>query len=200
VLAYRLVHAATGDALEGSMPLMLKSADPQGQGSALTYARRYSIMAVLGLVPDEDDDGNRAQEASEREQAGPPFGEAASPEVATSVRNAIAWMLDQPVNSEPVTKVLADIERRAGGYLPMIAARAVGHAAAAARTTSEPGSTSAAEAAATAFVASAGASDDTQPVVVPHNGDPAAETVEDKREREDAEAALARVESEGVPA
>ena len=33
---------------------------PQDQGSAITYARRYGVMAVLGLVADEDDDGNAA--------------------------------------------------------------------------------------------------------------------------------------------
>ena len=32
---------------------------PQGYGSALTYARRYSIMAATGIAP-EDDDGNEA--------------------------------------------------------------------------------------------------------------------------------------------
>jgi hypothetical protein len=31
--------------------------DPQGYGSALTYARRYSLMAACGIAP-EDDDGN----------------------------------------------------------------------------------------------------------------------------------------------
>jgi hypothetical protein len=34
--------------------------DPQGYGSALTYARRYSLMAACGIAP-EDDDGNAAQ-------------------------------------------------------------------------------------------------------------------------------------------
>ena len=33
--------------------------DPQGYGSALTYARRYSLMSACGIVP-EDDDGNAA--------------------------------------------------------------------------------------------------------------------------------------------
>lgn len=35
-------------------------ATAQERGSAQTYARRYSIMAVLGLVAEEDDDGNAA--------------------------------------------------------------------------------------------------------------------------------------------
>lgn len=34
--------------------------DPQGYGSALTYARRYSLMAACGIAPEEDDDGNAA--------------------------------------------------------------------------------------------------------------------------------------------
>jgi hypothetical protein len=35
--------------------------DPQGYGSALTYARRYSLMAACGIAP-EDDDGNAASQ------------------------------------------------------------------------------------------------------------------------------------------
>lgn len=34
---------------------------PQGQGSGITYLRRYSLCAALGLVTEEDDDGNAAQ-------------------------------------------------------------------------------------------------------------------------------------------
>jgi len=34
----------------------------QGYGSALTYARRYSLMAACGIAP-EDDDGNAATKA-----------------------------------------------------------------------------------------------------------------------------------------
>jgi len=62
VLNYRLIHAESGEVLEGTMPLMLDKQHSQGLGSAITYARRYSLMAVLGLVADQDDDGNRASE------------------------------------------------------------------------------------------------------------------------------------------
>lgn len=57
-LRYVLGHADTGVTMEGTMPLLSSKQDPQGQGSAITYARRYSICAVLNLVADEDDDGN----------------------------------------------------------------------------------------------------------------------------------------------
>lgn len=35
--------------------------DSQGFGSAITYARRYAYAALLGMAPDEDDDGNASQ-------------------------------------------------------------------------------------------------------------------------------------------
>jgi N6-adenosine-specific RNA methylase IME4 len=56
-LSYRLAHAATGEVLEGTMSLLLSKNDAQGMGSAITYARRYALTAVLNLVSDDDDDG-----------------------------------------------------------------------------------------------------------------------------------------------
>jgi hypothetical protein len=50
----------SGETIDGGM-LHVPAAkqDPQGYGSALTYARRYSLMAACGIAP-EDDDGNAA--------------------------------------------------------------------------------------------------------------------------------------------
>jgi hypothetical protein len=42
--------------------------DPQGYGSALTYARRYSLMALTGICPVDDDDGNAASKAVRDDQ------------------------------------------------------------------------------------------------------------------------------------
>ena len=42
--------------------------DPQAYGSALTYARRYSLCAVLGVVGDKDDDGNAASEVRVKQE------------------------------------------------------------------------------------------------------------------------------------
>lgn len=55
-----LIHSS-GQYISSTMRLHLTKVDAQGQGSATTYARRYAYMAVLGLVADEDDDGNKAQ-------------------------------------------------------------------------------------------------------------------------------------------
>jgi hypothetical protein len=67
----RLIHAETGEDVVSTIPLMLSKDDAQGQGSAITYARRYALMAMLGLVADEDDDGNQASvaHAEDRQRA-----------------------------------------------------------------------------------------------------------------------------------
>lgn len=61
-----LLHTS-GQLIKGTMKLCAAKLDPQGQGAAITYARRFSYMAVLGLVADEDDDGNRATQARQAE-------------------------------------------------------------------------------------------------------------------------------------
>lgn len=50
---------ASGEWIKSHLPLMLVKSDPQGMGSALTYARRYALSAIVGVCQ-EDDDGNRA--------------------------------------------------------------------------------------------------------------------------------------------
>jgi len=54
-------------ASECVMPLD-RQGGPQGMGSAITYARRYSLAAIVGVVADEDDDGNAAQGRTARAQ------------------------------------------------------------------------------------------------------------------------------------
>lgn len=44
----------------GSYPVVM-TGDPKANGSAVTYARRYSLFAALGIYPDPDDDGTAAQ-------------------------------------------------------------------------------------------------------------------------------------------
>jgi hypothetical protein len=49
-----LIHAS-GQWLRSTMDIPLAKHDPQGTGSAITYAQRYSLMATLGLPPMDDD-------------------------------------------------------------------------------------------------------------------------------------------------
>lgn len=53
-------HAETGEYMQSEQVLRMKDANnPQAQGSALTYARRYSLAAIFNLNQ-SDDDGNAA--------------------------------------------------------------------------------------------------------------------------------------------
>jgi hypothetical protein len=54
VLTYHLIHAS-GEVIEGEFPLPPPST-PQAMGSAITYARRYTLCAVTGVAADTDDD------------------------------------------------------------------------------------------------------------------------------------------------
>lgn len=62
--------------------------DAQAQGSATTYARRYGYMAALGLVAEEDDDGQAAPQrqkpAQQRQQ--PQGPKLASPQQQNLIR------------------------------------------------------------------------------------------------------------------
>ena len=58
-LTTTLLHES-GEWLQGTLTMRPSKADPQGLGSAATYARRYALSAILGIVTDDDDDGNMA--------------------------------------------------------------------------------------------------------------------------------------------
>jgi hypothetical protein len=82
VLKYRLLHVASGEYEAGLFPLL--GSTPQQNGSAITYARRYALLAVTGIAAeDEDDDGDAAsgrrtaQRQQPKEQAAAPAGRTA---------------------------------------------------------------------------------------------------------------------------
>ena len=54
-----LAHAS-GEWVRGELAMKPVKTDPQGIGSALTYARRYGLCSLVGIVADEDDDGEAA--------------------------------------------------------------------------------------------------------------------------------------------
>lgn len=54
-----IAHGASDTRVECPVPLLLNKRDMQGLGSAMTYARRYGLLSLTGLAP-EDDDGNAA--------------------------------------------------------------------------------------------------------------------------------------------
>lgn len=55
----QLTHAKSGEYMRSTLSIPLPKADPQSAGSAITYGCRYSLMAMIG-VPPTDDDGEAA--------------------------------------------------------------------------------------------------------------------------------------------
>ena len=73
-----LLHES-GETLRCRVPLIVQKNDMQGYGSAVTYARRYGLMCMAGIAP-EDDDGNDAAKAAPKDEpkrAAPADAEAA---------------------------------------------------------------------------------------------------------------------------
>lgn len=66
------VHESGETYSAGKLHVPAVKHDAQGYGSALTYARRYSLMAACGIAP-EDDDGNAASKRTPAPLAG--YGE-----------------------------------------------------------------------------------------------------------------------------
>lgn len=62
-LTTRILHSS-GQWIEGTASIPVGKVNAHGYGSAITYLRRYSLSAALGVVADEDDDGNKAAEAA----------------------------------------------------------------------------------------------------------------------------------------
>ena len=59
VLQTNLIHISGKVASDNGIPLVSKDAnDPQKLGGSITYARRYGMCALLGIVGEDDDDGN----------------------------------------------------------------------------------------------------------------------------------------------
>ncbi len=69
-LMTRIIHKS-GEWIEGAYPLPT-SGKSQDMGSAITYARRYALFALVGVAAtDEDDDGVDAQNAAPTKRAAP---------------------------------------------------------------------------------------------------------------------------------
>lgn len=65
-----LLHSESGEYMRGTFKMTPSKNDPQGQGSVITYQRRYALGAILGLNIDEDDDGNAGSAPTAKETKG----------------------------------------------------------------------------------------------------------------------------------
>lgn len=120
-LRYVLRHVS-GEVESETMPLLVQKADPQGMGSALTYARRYSLSAALNLVADEDDDGNSA--SRRQEPLGPPQGVEAGADLKAQIGPSLKKILGGDIEraKDLYKKITVDL---GVSYMPVAAAQAL---------------------------------------------------------------------------
>jgi hypothetical protein len=72
-----LLHES-GEWIAGTFTMTPTKHDPQGMGSATTYARRYALSAILGIVTDDDDDGNASSQPTGDRASQAKYGSVAS--------------------------------------------------------------------------------------------------------------------------
>lgn len=85
VLITRLLHSS-GQWIESQMAVIPAKGDIQSLGSTLTYIRRYSLSAMVGVTPDEDDDGNAGSETAPQKKE-----PKQQPKPAPKVNKQSAW-------------------------------------------------------------------------------------------------------------
>jgi hypothetical protein len=81
VLTTKLLHSS-GQWLDSEYPITIFNR-PQEQGSAITYARRYAVTALLGIAAEDDDDGAAAQEGTPKQAKAAPKPEPVKPSALT---------------------------------------------------------------------------------------------------------------------
>ena len=88
-----LMHSS-GEWISGDCPLFMKSKDPQQLGSASTYARRYGLAAIVGVIQ-VDDDANLASRGTNQEAA-----QEKAQRVQQEVSKKLETPFDSPINND----------------------------------------------------------------------------------------------------
>ena len=78
ILTWSLLHES-GEERAGEWPLGPVSTPPQTLGSRITYGRRYCLGSATGIVAEEDDDGQRAQNGHNGRQSAGDLWDSAAP-------------------------------------------------------------------------------------------------------------------------
>ena len=132
VLQYRLLHVASGTAEDGIYPLPA-GANPMQNGSAITYARRYALIAVTNTVAEGmDDDGQgyrgrqgMAQRANVRQEQTRPTAQRSNAPAPRPERSAPTQQPDlpeRPARPQQTDLPAGDAIRGRGGLItePMV--------------------------------------------------------------------------------
>lgn len=112
-----LMHES-GEFMESTVQMSPKENTPQGQGSAITYMRRYALSAILGLATEEDDDGNSASKPKVKEAPKKPEVKVV-PNIKVEISKKIK-KLNPSVNKDNVkeiVKALTDLDLVEANYV-----------------------------------------------------------------------------------
>lgn len=101
VIVETVLTHSSGQWIQSELALPLAKSDPQGVGSAITYGRRYGLAAMIGIVADEDDDGNGA---SGQPKVAPPKTPPSNQELLATDRAAIKALCQQLNKGGDTTK------------------------------------------------------------------------------------------------
>lgn len=104
-----LAHSS-GHQFASRVHLVIGKNDMQGVGSAITYARRYGLLGMAGLAP-EDDDGEATKAPQHQRNSAPPFD-------ATAAENRIIAAINRTSGEPALTdlwKREADTIKQIGG-------------------------------------------------------------------------------------
>jgi len=118
-LTTRLLHES-GEWLQDTLVMPLPKQDPQGYGSAMTYARRYALAAITGLYQDDDDGnqgsgvGDKAAKPAARSSANKAAAESAEPEGAAL---AMLEQLKSAATVPELVKIMNDLPKELKGSL-----------------------------------------------------------------------------------
>lgn len=105
MLVTRLMHES-GEWISSTYPLPTDLGKPQQMGSAQTYARRYSLAALVGISAEEDDDANAAEAGGSKETVKPktPKAETAKPKSTPDAAAKVGqWVEAQVAFLETIT-------------------------------------------------------------------------------------------------
>ena len=114
IMITRLLHKS-GQWIENELSLKPQQDTAQGIGSCITYARRYALAALVGVVADEDDDGNEAskkppsyQYSEHKPKANPPV--LFSKKNIDHVNRLEKLLIGQGINHEWQIKIMSMLE------------------------------------------------------------------------------------------
>lgn len=112
VLDTTLLHTS-GEWISGQLSVPLVKSDPQGLGSAITYARRYGLSAIIGICPEDDDAESATPRKPEPKQPAKPIQEATGQTTASVTAESDSYPQDKTFNAKDLGEKLKRLAEEA---------------------------------------------------------------------------------------